>query len=82
MAAEYKFSVHYNCIKLCFTFYESTPGKQTHNVDLMSATLIYLLRFLFYFTPQVKGQNSQVSGNYWLSTLNISSSNQGEQNKK
>lgn len=36
MAAEYKFSVHYNCIKLCFTFYESTPGKQTHNVDLIS----------------------------------------------
>lgn len=56
MAAEHKFSAHYNCIKLCFIFYESTPGKQTYNVDPMSATLIYLLRFfiIIFFTPQVK----------------------------
>lgn len=78
MATEYKFSAHYNCIKLCFIFYESTPGKQTYNVDLMSGTLIYLLRFLFSFTPQVKGQKLQVFCNHCFSNLNISFSNQGK----
>lgn len=48
MDVEQKFSAHCNCIKHCFIFYESTPGKQTYNVDLMSGTLAHLLRFIFF----------------------------------
>lgn len=87
MAAEHKFSAHYNCIKLCFIFYESTPGKQTYNVDLMSATLIYLLRFFyifFFFTPQVKRTEFTIFFFYiyCLSNLNVSSSSQLKRRKK
>lgn len=68
MAAEHKFSAHYNCIKLCFIFYESTPGKQTYNVDPMSATLIYLLRFfiiIFFYSP---GKKDRIHDFFFTST--------------
>lgn len=86
MAAEHKFSAHYNCIKLCFIFYESTPGKQTYNVDPMSATLIYLLRFfiiIFFYSPGKKDRiHNFFFYIYCLSNLNVSSSSQLKRRKK
>lgn len=74
MDVEHKFSAHYNCIKLCFIFYERTPGKQTYNVDLISATLVFSLRL--FLIPQVEGKNSQACYIYYFCHLNTSSSDQ------